>query len=1104
LKGLGTKLLSVAYDHRWAGVGISVIALISVSSLLVWLSLGHIFKQTQSDLVNMLSATVQTTHESLILWEEEQITDITYWAESDSVTMMVHELLSLQRDAAVLKQSAVQSRLRELLEPVVRKNKLMGYFVISPDHLSIASMRDSNIGSVNLLNRYAGFLDGIFTGESKVSLPFYSDVALKDSAGETRDHLPTMFVAAPVRNAAGVIVAALAFRIDPALQFTRLVQLSRVGASGEIYLFDKTGRLISESRFEKQLRSQGILEVDEHAMLNIAIRVPDRDSVGSGQINMMRKGQPLTRMALSAIQGKTEQNVEGYFDYRGILVIGSWTWNDKMGYGIAAEMDVSEAYASYDNTRLLVIGTLILTTLIALILGAVILIVYRRNEMKLAEKEQRLSSIINNLADGLITIDSKGIIHSFNPAAEHMFAYRCDEVIGENVNILMPEPFHSQHDRYLRHFIKTHEKKAIGINREVVAKRKDGSVFAITLAVSSIKLGEERLFTGLIKDISDRKLAEEELTNKNRELAMRAEYDKSFAECISVIAGTYDRDKALHDVLSILAKNHAFPVAAIYLIDAPNKQLVCAASYGAPASFKKQMKMHEGLVGQAVKERQILVLDSLNLQDGLSVETGLLSFSPVAVAVSPILYGDEVLGVLELVSSKKMIDLDRYFIERLSIQLGVAFNSFGQYVHLQEISAQLREHSEEIKKKNRALESASQMKSEFLANMSHELRTPLNAIIGFSELIKDGAIGALNDDQSEYMQEIYASGHHLLELINEILDLSKIEAGKMTLDLCEVIISDLLENSLSIIREKALNHGVSLQTKISEDIGCCMVDMRKLKQILYNLLSNAVKFTPVGGSISLQARIVCGDRAELKDCPASDSFLEIMVCDSGIGIAEQDYEKIFRPFEQIDGSLSRNYEGTGLGLILVKSMAELHGGAVAVESELDKGSTFTVWIPYKPSDLEIELAMKGSSEKSTVVDLNSKETSLALIVEDDYASAELIRLKLEKYGFQTERAATAEGALHWLETHQPDLILLDVILPLTSGLEFIEKLKQDHLDHDVAVIVVSALARDYQAEFFKLGVTAIVQKPVDERVLDDELIKQGFRALKKDGKSIHN
>ncbi len=263
---------------------------------------------------------------------------------------------------------------------------------------------------------------------------------------------------------------------------------------------------------------------------------------------------------------------------------------------------------------------------------------------------------------------------------------------------------------------------------------------------------------------------------------------------------------------------------------------------------------------------------------------------------------------------------------------------------------------EEINKKNEELENANQLKSEFLANMSHELRTPLNAIIGFSELMKDGAIGDLNDDQGEYMQEIFSSGHHLLELINEILDLSKIEAGKMSLDLSEVIISDILKNSLSIISEKAMANAVSLQTDISEDIGCCMVDMRKLKQILYNLLSNAVKFTPNGGGVALKAQLVRGDIDALKDCAPMQQFLEIRVTDTGIGIAEEDHEKIFRPFEQVDGSMSRHYEGTGLGLILVKSMVELHGGTVAVESELDKGSTFTVWLPYKPSELEQELA----------------------------------------------------------------------------------------------------------------------------------------------------
>ena len=232
-----------------------------------------------------------------------------------------------------------------------------------------------------------------------------------------------------------------------------------------------------------------------------------------------------------------------------------------------------------------------------------------------------------------------------------------------------------------------------------------------------------------------------------------------------------------------------------------------------------------------------------------------------------------------------------------------------------------------------AAQEANQAKSEFLANMSHELRTPLNAIIGFSEVLKQGQAGDLTARQKEFSGEIYDSGQHLLSLINDILDLSKIEAGKMTLELEKADLALLLEGCLAIVREKALAHGIRLQSRAAANLGAAMVDTRKFKQMVYNLLSNAVKFTPDGGRIVLEAQRTAAGQ------------LEFSVSDTGIGIAAKDLPRLFTPFEQLDGSLARKYEGTGLGLSMVKRLAELHGGTVNAASELGKGSRFTVRMP---------------------------------------------------------------------------------------------------------------------------------------------------------------
>jgi signal transduction histidine kinase len=263
-----------------------------------------------------------------------------------------------------------------------------------------------------------------------------------------------------------------------------------------------------------------------------------------------------------------------------------------------------------------------------------------------------------------------------------------------------------------------------------------------------------------------------------------------------------------------------------------------------------------------------------------------------------------------------------------------------------------------LQEKNIELEHASRMKSEFLATMSHELRTPLNAIIGFSEALKDGLMGRMSESQHEYIGDIFTSGQHLLSLINDILDLSKVEAGMMALELEPADLHSLLTNSLSIVREKAAAQRIQLELEMDEDLGMVQLDMRKTKQIVYNLLSNAVKFSANSGRVILRARHVPRSAVGMvsDEWPTHgflladsdyDEFIELCVVDSGIGISKENMAKLFQAFTQIDSSLARKFEGTGLGLAMVKQLAELHGGTVALASSEGEGSRFAVWLPLR-------------------------------------------------------------------------------------------------------------------------------------------------------------
>jgi PAS domain S-box-containing protein len=416
---------------------------------------------------------------------------------------------------------------------------------------------------------------------------------------------------------------------------------------------------------------------------------------------------------------------------------------------------------------------------------------------------------------------------------------------------------------------------------------------------------------------------------------------------------------------------------------------------------------------------------------------------------------------------------------------------------------ELKRYERTLQQKNIELQGASRMKSEFLANMSHELRTPLNAIIGFSEVLGSGMMGNMTDKQREFLSDIFDSGKQLLSLINDILDLSKVEAGMMLLDLEVVDMTSLLASGLSAVSEKAASRSIHVDLGAPEDLGSTEVDARKVKQILYNLLSNAVKFSKVGGQVSLRARRVAReDVSRLSGMRAGRSlplpenehltFFEISVTDAGIGIPHDGLERLFKPFTQIDGGLSRRFEGTGLGLAMVKLLSELHGGTVAVESTEGEGSCFTVWLPDrapKPETLDAQTLVPLGS-------LNFEPGSRnALVVEDDSRSADIIRVQLEAEGFTVLNAASAEEALAIATSPGSalSLITLDIMLPDMDGWQFLEIVKQRPELRRIPVVIISILGDRNKG--FSLGASAVMQKPISRQELYESLVDLGLFPL---------
>ncbi len=598
------------------------------------------------------------------------------------------------------------------------------------------------------------------------------------------------------------------------------------------------------------------------------------------------------------------------------------------------------------------------------------------------------------------------------------------------------------------------------------------------------------------RNVTDFKQIEYDLTNA-------AIYDQTHSEVLRLFNANYDRTQILPGMLEILARNHAFPVSAIYSYDEWSGFYRVESTHAVPSTILHEFKLGDGVIGAAIQHNQTLIITDTEAFASLTIETGLFSLKPAGIIICPVTHQEKSLAVLVLAASRPISERDQTFIERLSAQLGVALHNIQQYGDLKLLAEQLHLRSEEIGLKNKQLLEADKMKSEFLATMSHELRTPLNAIIGFSEILRDGLLGALEDKQKNYVNDIFESGQHLLSLINDVLDLSKIEAGRMELEPELTDVQLLLQNCLSIIKEKAATQRIKLHTELAESLASAWLDARKVKQIVYNLLSNAVKFTPEGGQITLRAQLVTHDSLleHIKDHPGNNAeslghaqqFIQLSITDTGIGISAQDIHRLFQPFVQVESTLSRRFEGTGLGLALVRKLAELHSGAVAVTSTPGQGSTFTVWLQYIANATGTTLGntLDPKPTEAAAWPWPNAEPPHVLVLEDDDRAADLIRLQLESDHCRVTRAATAEIALAILaDGTPPDLITLDILLPGMDGWEFLTTLKTNNKLAHIPVVIVSIVADSNRG--LSLGAAQVLQKPVSADDLQTALSKLGF------------
>jgi len=514
----------------------------------------------------------------------------------------------------------------------------------------------------------------------------------------------------------------------------------------------------------------------------------------------------------------------------------------------------------------------------------IIIFVKDRSKEALRESESSMRAITDSAQDAILMMDPEGRISYWNPAAERILGYTSAEAIGKNLHaLIVPSHYHEAHHAAFPVFQQKGQGAAVGKTLDLEALRKDGKEISVQLSLSAIHMKGAWHAVGVLRDSTERKRAEETL--RKSEERFRTLADSTFEGII------------IHGKSEILDVNQSF----LQMIGYKSDEVIGKNMFDFIAPKSRELVVRHVQTGS---------------DEAIEIEVVRKDGTPLTMeaAGKTIIHKDKPARVVALYN----------ITERKVIELG------------------LKNAHEKLEALATELERAARVKSEFLASMSHELRTPLNAVIGFSQVLQDQDFGPLNEKQKEYMLDILESGNHLLSLINDILDLSKVEAGKMELQISPVVVGDLLAGSLVMIKEKAMKHGITLETDIPEELSHfeMLADERKFKQILFNLLSNASKFTPDGGAITLSARRMAEGEGEV---------IQVSVKDTGIGIAPENQAKVFESFYQASGGLTSKTSGTGLGLPLARSFVKLHGGRMWVESEGEgKGSQFYFSLPVQP------------------------------------------------------------------------------------------------------------------------------------------------------------
>ena len=738
-------------------------------------------------------------------------------------------------------------------------------------------------------------------------------------------------------------------------------------------------------------------------------------------------------------------------------------------------------------------------------------------EERLRENEAELQALFDSLQDFLFVLDEQGHILRVNQVVLHRLNYQTTDLLGQPVLMIHPPERRAEAQRIITAML-----AGTAAMCPVPLLTSNGRQIPVETKVWPGRWGDRAVLFGISRDVTERQQAEQAITQLNEALEQRVierttqlaatnldlereiverrrsdaalHYRLDLEKLISTISTNFINlalpeidgglDRALQAIGSFanVDRSYIFQFTADSLA-MDNTHEWCTAD------IEPQIANLQGVPSAAVpwwmaqlqRFQTVYIPRVADLPPAASAERNLLEAQNIlSVIVVPLVHGGSLVGFLGFDAVRQTKSWAEEDIRLLNIVGESIANTLARQRTdraLQQeralLTQRVAERTAELSAANAELARAARLKDEFLANMSHELRTPLNAILGLSETLQDAVYGPINDKQDKALRNIEESGRHLLALINDVLDLSKIGAGKVELNIEPALVDDVCQAALRLIKETAHQKRLHVAALIDSHVVVVNADLRRLKQILVNLLSNAVKFTPAGGQIGLEVQ---GD-------PAQET-VRFTIWDTGIGIAAENLPLLFKSFMQIDSRLSRQYEGTGLGLTLVARLVEMHGGSVSVESQLGRGSRFTVMLPWQEVEVGgwkpvLREAEGLDAARGAPQPIPAAVPPLILVAEDNEMNLQALVDYLTAIEFRVTVARNGVEAIQRAQEDPPAAIIMDIQMPIMDGLEAIGHIRAIPALARVPIIALTALAMPGDRErCLAAGATDYLSKPV--------------------------